>query len=312
MTASPLELVDARPRRRPLVIGAPLDGSGSGRGELRAPAALRAAALVDRLAAGDFGDLDVAIEDPARDAETGIIGFAELVAASQVIRDAVGSALAAAWLPVVLGGCCSVVPGAVAGARRRLGPAGLAFVDGHLDLFDGRTSRTGEAAGMDLAILLGRGPAGLIDLAGKPPLLDATDAIAVGDGDHPRRVAYRAPGPAEIAPELRVIDCAAVRDRGAAEVGAAVARDVGAGSAPFWLHFDLDVVDGGTMPAVSFPVATGLGWDDVTALLAPLVASPRLIGVTVTDFNADNDGDGLLARRIVDVLGSAFDARAAA
>jgi arginase len=308
---SPLELVDAVPRRRPLVIGAPLDGSGSGRGEQRAPAALRAAGVVERLGAGDFGDLAIAIEQPARDAATGIVGFGDLVPASRVIRDAVTSALAAGWLPVVLGGCCSVVPGAFAGARSRLGPVGLAFVDGHLDLFDGHTSRTGEAAGMDLAMLLGRGPAGIVDLAGEPPLLDAADAIAIGDGDHPRRVAFRAPGPEELAPDLEVVDCGAVRERGPAAVGAAAAGAVGGGSASFWLHLDLDVVDGDVLPAVSFPVATGIGWDDLAAIIRPLVASPRLVGVSITDFDADGDGDGAFARRIAGVLGTAFDERGA-
>jgi hypothetical protein len=41
-----------------------LDGSGTGRGERRAPAALRQVGVVERLGAWDFGNLEFAIDDP--------------------------------------------------------------------------------------------------------------------------------------------------------------------------------------------------------------------------------------------------------
>lgn len=312
MSVSPFELVNRPGARQLLVIGAPLDGSGSDRGEVRAAARLRDAGLVERVGAHDFGDLDVRVADAERDREAGVIGYRDLVNASRTIRDAVASALAAGWRPLVLGGCCSIVPGALAGVRRHLGPTSLLFVDGHLDLFDGATSRTGELGGMDLAVVLGRGPDGLTRLDGDPPLVEASDVVAVGDGDHPRRVEFRAPGPSEVAPDLRVIDCHEVARRGAAQVGVHAVELVGGGSGPFWLHFDVDVVDGETMPAVSFPVATGLSWEQVATLLAPALRSPRLVGTTVSGYNPDVDPEGELARRIVGVLADGILAEAAA
>lgn len=302
MEVSPFELVGSRRAHPLLVIGAPIDGSGTDRGERRAPARLRDAGLVDRLGAHDFGDLDVAVEDPVRDPETGIVGYRDLVIASRVVRDAISSALAAGWRPLVLGGCCSVLPGALAGVRRHFGPVALAFVDGHIDLFDGATSRTGEAAGMDLAIVLGHGPSALTGLDGEHPIVAAADAIAIGDGDRARRVAYRAPEAADIAPELHVISCTDVVSDGPAATAAQVLEDLGGGSSPFWLHLDLDVLDPEVMSAVSFPVATGLDWDAVRDLVRPLARSPRLIGMTVTDFNTDRDRDGAAAGRIVSLL----------
>jgi arginase len=300
--ASPFELVATASHRPLLVVGAGLDGSGTARGECRAPRQLRAAGLAQRLGANDFGDLAIAVEDPTRDPRVGIRGFRELISASHTIADAVASSLSAGWCPLVIGGCCSVVPGAVAGARRHLGPIALAFVDGHLDLFDGETSPTGEVAGMDMAIVVGHGPPELTTLAGDPPLVDAHDVIAVGDGDHSRRVSLRAPGPGDIAPDMRVVDCDEVLRRGAAAVGLEVATQIGAGSAPFWLHIDLDVVDASQMPAVTFPVATGISWPALEELLAPLLASDRMVGLTLTDYNPDRDVDGMIAQRIVGTL----------
>lgn len=302
MSVSPFELVESVAARPRLVIGAPLEGSGTNRGEARAPAALRAAGAVKRIGAADLGDLDVRLDDRERDAATGIVGYRGLVSASHTIRDAVATALSAGWQPIVLGGCCSIAPGALAGVRRQLGPVALAWVDGHLDLFDGTTTRTGEVAGMALAILVGHGPDGLTRLAGDPPLVDPGDVTALGDGDHPRRVAFRAPGPSELIPEAEVVDAETIVRDGAAAIGARATRVVGAGTAPFWLHLDLDVVDAEAMPAVSFPVATGLSWADVTALAAPLLRSPRLIGVSVAGYDPDLDGDGVLAERVVELL----------
>jgi len=70
------------------VLGAALDSSGAGRGEQRAPAALRAAGLVEAFGAVDAGDADAALDDPRRDPVTGLVGFAGLVTATSAIRKA--------------------------------------------------------------------------------------------------------------------------------------------------------------------------------------------------------------------------------
>ena len=283
-----------------LVIGAPMDGSGTDRGERRAPSVLRGHGLAGRLGGLDFGELDVAVADPRRDARTGITGFSDVVHGSRVVRDAVATALSAGWRPLVLGGCCSIVPGVLAGVRRVHGPVSLVFVDGHLDLYDGETSTTGELAGMDLAVLIGNGPSELTGLAGAAPIVDAADVIAVGDADGERRRRFGAPGPDEVAPSLRVIDAAELAAGVDAERVAALV------SGPYWLHIDVDVLDEEAMPAVSYPTRSGLTWDGLERLLTPLARSPRLIGANVTDYNADRDPDGRLGRRLADLLVRVF------
>jgi arginase len=49
-------------------------------------------------------------------------------------------------------GGCSLLPG-LAGARRTYGRVGPAYLDGHLDLYDGVTSPTGEAADMPISVV---------------------------------------------------------------------------------------------------------------------------------------------------------------
>jgi arginase family enzyme len=56
------------------------------------------------------------------------------------------------------------------------------------------------------------------------------------------------------------------------------------------------------LPAVSYPQPGGLDWDQLADLLDPLVATERLIGMSVADLRADLDPSGAHAQRVVDLL----------
>jgi len=105
---------------------------------------------------------------------------------------------------------------------------------------------------------------------------------------------------ARLDPAIHAVTGPEIHARGAATVGAD-AYDRMAGR-PAWLHLDLDVLDEAALPAVSYPQALGLSWDELVALAAPLVAAPNLIGVSVADFNPDHDADGKHARSVVEAL----------
>ena len=142
------------------IVDVPLDCSGAGRAEQFAPAALRAAGVVQRLGARDAGEVDARIGDSRRDPETGVIGAADVRRASAAIAARVRELLDAGECPVVLGGDCTLLLGVFQALPHS---SGLWFVDGHADFFDGESSPTGEAADMDLAILTGHGPPGLLE-----------------------------------------------------------------------------------------------------------------------------------------------------
>ena len=278
------------------VIGAPVDSAGAADAEARAPAALRAAGLLERLAAADRGDAGDPLRDPSRHAN-GVLGFDAVVAFSEALREAVGDALVGVGRPLVLGGDCTLLVGVFAALRDAGRRPGLWFVDGHADFYDGATSPTGEAADMELAILTGHGPTGLVDLAGEPPLLEPERVLILGH--RPVGVGPDVTEEIGFVPEaIGRVDADAVRHRGGAEVG----REAEARLAPLgdvWLHLDLDVLDSDLFPAVSYRQPDGLAWGQLTAILGPLLASPALAGVSIADYNPAEDRNGAHASEVV-------------
>jgi arginase len=287
------------------LLGAPLDSSGDGRGEERAPAALRAAGLAERLALDEAGDVVSPLRDPRRDPATGVIAAGQLAAASVALRDVVATTLSAGARPFVLGGDCSLLPGALAGARLASGPLSLWMVDGHPDAHDGETSPTGEAADMDLAVVLGRGAPALTQLADAAPIVEPERVALIGH----RPAALGA----DVAAELALVPSAVtqttaleLRARGAGAVAHATID--AAGALPAWLHLDLDALDEQELPAVSYPQPQGLRWHELVELARRLLAAPNIVGVSLADFEPDRDPTGSQARQVVDALVAAWPA----
>lgn len=283
------------------VLDVPIDCSGAGRGEERAPAALRAAGLVERIGADDAGGVDARVRDRRRDPRTGVIGADELRRASAVIAARVAELLHRGRLPLVVGGDCSLLLGVV---QALPAGSGLWFVDGHADFLDAASSPTGEAADMELAILTGHGARELLDR--DRPVVDPDDVVLVGhrpDGLDP----HVARENARIDPAITAITAVEARAAGVDEVAAGAAARLS--GRPAWLHLDLDVLDESAMPAVSYPQPLGLEWHEVVALVAPLLAAPNLVGASVADFNPDRDVGGTHARDVVAALGSLVGGR---
>ena len=292
-----------------VLVGAPLDCSGTDRGEARAPEALRDAGLAERTGARDAGDVDATVDDPNRDARTGVVGFEQIRRASSEIDSAVAEVLDEGGKPLVVGGDCTVLVGALAAAKERLGRVGLAFVDGHLDYFGGETSPSGEAADMDLAFVTGNAPEGLVDLAGPAPIAEPGDIVVMG-----HRADTEEGGPREIDlvdERIQLVEAPAIKRGDPERLGRYVAERLEAQARRFWLHFDVDVFDQEEMPAVTYPLPDGLGWEHAEALLRPLIGSRRLVGLSVADFVPDKDSDGRYARRLVDLVAGLFAPRPA-
>jgi len=275
-----------RPPRPLTFLGAPVDSVGRAGGTEHGPAALRELGLPAALGGADAGDLGVRIRGDERDAETGIVARADVLATTATVRGAVAEMIRARERPFLAGGCCSLVPGALAGARDALGDVGLAYVDGHLDLYDGVTSPTGEAADMPVAVALGFGPDAWVETAGGVSLTAARTAI-VGhrDQDESRDYGMRQPEELEIALHPSVED---VRVEGPGAAGRRVAEALAA-TGPFWLHLDVDVLDEEVFPATDYLMSGGMSWDELEPVLGPLLRSPDLCGVSLGCYNPEKD-----------------------
>lgn len=280
-------------------IGVPIDSVGRAGGTEHAPAALRDLGLLDAIGARDAGDLPVRIRGEERDPASGIVGNDDVLATTAAIRAAVRATVAGGERPFLLGGCCAELPGALAGARDGLGRVGLAYVDGHLDLYDGMSSPTGEAADMPVAVALGFGPATWVEACGGNSV-EGPDVAILGFRDLEQSLADGMRDPAGV-PGLRLEDVDAVRGA-PADVGRDVAARLTAGPGRFWFHLDVDVLDELVFPATDYLFAGGLTWEELQPMLGPLLSSPGLLGASIGCYNPEKDTAGRDGQRLIESL----------
>lgn len=280
-------------------IGVPIDSVGRDGGAEHGPTALRELGLPALLGGEDGGDLEVRIRGDERDPATGILASPDVLTTTVAIRGAVAELVGEGVRPFLAGGCCAELPGALAGVRDARGAVGLVHLDGHLDLYDGETSPTGEAADMPISVALGLGPAPWVETCGGASVEPQRTAL-VGFRDKAESIEYgmRQPETLDPAPIQRPVEeLRAVGPRlGATEVVGLLDRG------PFWFHFDVDVLDQTVFPATDYLMPGGLTWDELGELLPPLLSSPQLIGASIACYNPDKDPDRTYGRALVDAF----------
>lgn len=269
-------------------IGVPIDSVGRNGGTEHGPEALRELGLPAALGAEDAGDLPVRIRGEQRDPETGLLASDDVLASTRTIRASVAGRIGDGERPFLAGGCCAELPGALAGARDALGAKiGLVHLDGHADLYDGRTSTTGEAADMPISVVLGLGPAAWVEAAGgAAATAEHVALVGYRDEAESRRDGMRQPETLEPPPLLA--PGSELRARGHADCAAAIATMLGE-RGPFWLHFDVDVLDPACFPATDYLLGGGMDWDELQATLHPLLSSKRLVGASLACYNPEKD-----------------------
>jgi len=282
------------------VIGVPIDSVGRSGGTEFAPGVLRELGVVEALGARDAGDLEVKIRGEERDSDSGILAATDVLQSTATIRAAVAEQVSAGARPLLLGGCCAELPGALAGARDALGEVGLVHLDGHLDLYDGVTSPTGEAADMPVSVALGLGPAAWVEACGGASTAPGRTAI-VGYRDKEESLRYGMRQPEQLDPPPTHRSVEDVRAEGPGEAAARVAAEIGAAS-PFWLHFDVDVLDEQVFPATDYLMPGGMSWEELRAVIAPLLAAPALAGTSIACYNPEKDPGRACGRALVAAL----------
>ena len=285
------------------VFGVPSSAGGAGPGTERGPFALREAGLLEALRRGgsrvvNLSDLSLFAfaEDPGNTARNlGAAACAAAAAADEMTRAlAEGFALA-------LGGDCSLLPGAVAGARRALGKqVGVIFLDANADLNTPETSPSGILAGMALSLAMGRGPEELAGLAPLPAV----------DPDHVSLVGFRALDTGErgrLGDLGLALPAAAALALGMRATAALALDGVNNEDGPILVHMDVDVIDPAEMPGKTMLTpGRGLSLQEASDLVTALLASPRVVALLLSEFNPGKDPDGRCARHLVELLAQAL------
>ncbi len=293
--------------RRIALVGAPSSigirpyDDGTARRLDLAPTVLREQRLGSRIAARDFGDV---LPPPYRDfvrPQGRPRNEADVATYSRQIASRVAQARAKGAFTLLLGGDCSIVLGALLGARRgSRSRVGLVYVDAHADFATPETSQTGSAASMCLALAVGRGDTPLARLNGGAPLVRGEDVVVIG-----RRDDWDEPWYGEDAlRESPVLDLthATVRSGGAAAAAHATIDRLAPNVDGFWIHVDADVLDPTVVPAVDSPEPGGLSLEELADLLTPLAHHPAALGLELTIYDPALDPDRSSASRLTTLL----------
>jgi arginase len=285
------------------LIGVPFTSAATPGGIAKAIRVLREAGLVENLVGRadvrDGGDLELPEGTGVR-GPSGLLNERALGQLVTATRRAVAQSLDRGRLPLLVGGDCPVLLGALAAGRDRHRTPGLLQVDGHEDAWPPKWSDTGEASDSEVGIALGRIsglPAPLDDLI---PLLGPEALAMLGPRD--RRELEEA-GVESLDRAIALFrDDVGVRASGAAKSAQEAIATLDGASEVFWLHLDLDVLRTDDFPAADYLQSGGLTWPELLDIAAPALTDRRCFGCSVVIYNPDLDPERMSAVRIVRFL----------
>jgi arginase len=291
-----------------VLLGSATSAAALRAGHERAPAALRAAGIADRLKSAGFhvadhGDTATYLFQPD-DEHPRARNVSAILKSLNDLRPRVEVAVKTGALPLILTGDCISVLAVIAGTRRFYRNVSLIYVDRDADLNVPATTHSGCVDGMVISQVIGRGAPELVRFWGEPPLVREPDVALFGF--------ERLDAPEEqylLASPLRRHASLEVSTIGAAAAARLALERVHAAKHEFILHFDVDVISSEEFPWTNFPGAGGLSLKEVRDALRAFASQPNLAAFVVAGYNPDLDPDGNGARKLIDWLADVLAVR---
>ncbi|MPY87353.1 MAG: hypothetical protein GEU99_05480 [Luteitalea sp.] len=265
------------------------------------PEVLEAAGFSKRVGAVHTGRVEPPPYSGAIDPHTGIREAPAIRDYSIRLAGTVGEIIDHGKFPIVLGGDCSILLGNLLALRSR-GRHGLFFLDGHPDFATPETSESKAAAGMDLALATGHGPALLSSLDPRGALVREDDVVLLGTRGLDTEWQQRLSRTRMTLYTLDALRRAGIADRIRHELTKLQAKNVDG----FWIHVDVDVLDDAVMPAVDSRQPDGLRFEELTLALRLLIRSPLAVGMHIGIYDPDLDPQGTAGRALTDALVSSL------
>ena len=299
---------DQADRNQIALIGAPSSAGARKVGQEQGPQALRDAGLVQSLEQDgheivDLGDTTVVSFSPDTEHPTQQ-NLPLVLDTLNEVQERVDSAVSDKNWPLIIGGDCTITIGVLAALNKHYPSLGMIYLDGDVDLNTPDTTFSGVFDGMVLAHILGKGNEQLSHFGSRHPILDGRNISLFGYSSEAGGI-----DPVE-EEQLKVTTMdkypmEKVRDAAATSAARAL-QTLESKVDHILVHFDVDVIDHADFPAVDVPHNPGLKFEDVQEALDVFLNSPKVIGLVVTEFRANQDSDGKLARQLTEMIRQAI------
>jgi arginase len=287
------------------LIGVQFDGMGRAEGQARAPQVLRQRGLETVFAPHEtLSEADFVPPAPFDDrrGHMGFINEAALLQTIDAVRHRVLRSLQGGRFPMIYGADCAVLLGAIPALKAAEAGAGLLSVDAHEDASPIEEAG-GEAANMEIGLLLGLTNVAPHSLGFQSPLLSAQTVALLGTRDEPFR---RARNDVATVAERVWLKTSADVAAAPSDAGRDAVDHVRSGTDNWWLHIDLDVLALNEFNACGHanqdPLPGGLTWEQLTTVVTVALGKGGCRGCSAVVYNPDRDSDRRNAARIVEFV----------
>ncbi len=294
-------------KSRPTIelIGAPQDLGQVHRGVDMGPSAVRVAGLVPRLESMGFTVVDVgnvacSTMATASEGEAHARYLDHVVQDSELLATAVEKAVRAGHFPLVIGGDHSVAIGTLGGVASVEPRQGLLWIDAHADSNTPETSPSGNIHGMPVAVILGDGPASLVNVAGVTPKALEDHTVLLGLRSVDREEAERVRDSKMTYFTMHDVDQRGV----AALIEEAVAVLTADGVERVHLSFDADAIDPREAPGTGTPVRGGFSYRESHLMMELLAEADIITSADFSEVNPVLDEHNKTAELIVHLISS--------